>query len=105
MPPCDSIVSSSGFAITLAAGAGVLALWILARFANFGPRTVAWAVIHVVIACVALLLVLPVAFDAISASGMPAAIYFEVFGVALPLLVYAFLTGGWTARVAMGMLR
>jgi VIT1/CCC1 family predicted Fe2+/Mn2+ transporter len=54
---------------------------------------------------VALLLVLPVAFDAISASGMPAAIYFEVFGVALPLLVYAFLTGGWTARVAMGMLR
>jgi hypothetical protein len=99
------IVSSSGFAITLAAGSGVLALWILARFAKFGPRTVAWAVIHVVIACVALLLVLPVAFDAISASGIPAAIYIQVFGVALPLLVYAFLTGGWTARVAMGMLR
>ena len=99
------IVSSFGFAITLAAGAGVLALWILARFASFGPRTVAWAVIHVVIACVALLLVLPVAFDAISASGMPAAIWFEVFGVALPLLVYAFLTGGWTARAAMGLLR
>jgi hypothetical protein len=98
-------VSASAFALTLAAGSFLLALWILARFVNFGPSTIAWAVIHAVVACVALLVVLPVAFQAIIASGVPAAIYFEVFGVALPLLVYAFLTGGWTARAAMGMLR
>jgi hypothetical protein len=28
-----------------------------------------------------------------------------VFGVALPLLVYAFLSGGWATRVALGLLR
>jgi hypothetical protein len=98
-------VSSSAFALTLAAGAGLLALWIMARFASFGPRTIAWAIVHAVIACVLLVLVLPFAIDAISTSGIPAAIWFEVFGVALPLLVYAFLTGGWTARAAMGLLR
>ena len=91
------LVSPTAFGIILAVGAAVLALWIMLRFTNFGPRTIAWAVSHVVIACVLLQLVLPAAFDAISASGLPAAIYFQVFGVALPLLVYAFLTGGWTA--------
>jgi hypothetical protein len=54
---------------------------------------------------VLLQLLLPAAFNAITASGVPAAIYFQIFGVALPLLVYAFLTGGWTARAAMGLLR
>ena len=33
--------------------------------------------------------------DAIGASGIPAAAYVELFGVALPLFVYAFLSGGW----------
>ena len=36
------IVSSSGFAMTLAARARVHALWNLARFANYGPPPVAW---------------------------------------------------------------
>lgn len=98
-------MSASAFAFALAAGAGLLAFWILARFANFGPRSVMWAVIHTVIACVLLMLVLPAAFAAIGDSGIPAAIWVQVFGVALPLLVYAFLTGGWTTRAAVGLLR
>jgi VIT1/CCC1 family predicted Fe2+/Mn2+ transporter len=27
------------------------------------------------------------------------------FGVALPLFVYAFLSGGWVTRLSMGLLR
>jgi hypothetical protein len=98
-------VSASAFALTLAVGAALLALWIMVRFTNFGPRTVLWAVVHTTIACVLLLWLLPIAFDAISTSGVPAATYVQVFGVALPLLVYAFLTGGWTTRAAMELLR
>jgi hypothetical protein len=99
------LVSANVFGLALAAGAAVLAVWILLRFANFGPRRIFWAVAQAAIACVLLQLLLPAAFNAITASGVPAAIYFQIFGVALPLLVYAFLAGGWTARLAMGLLR
>ena len=40
-----------------------------------------------------------------AALAIPGATYLQVFGVALPLLVYAFLSGGWVTRVALGMLR
>ena len=83
----------------------LLALWILARFADFGPRKVFAAVVQVVVACVLLRFVLPAAFDSIEAHAWPGTMYLQVFGVGLPLLVYAFLTGGWVTRAAMGLLR
>lgn len=92
------------FVLALTCGAAVLALWIMARFANLGPRSVIWAFVHVVIACL-LLRMLPLALDAISGRGVPAAAYVELFVVVLPLLVYAFLSGGWFGRAAMGLLR
>jgi hypothetical protein len=92
------------FVLTLTCGAALLALWIMARFTNFGPRSIVWAVVHVVIACVVLRL-LPFALDALRASGIPAVAYVELFGVALPLFVYAFLSGGWVGRAALGLLR
>jgi hypothetical protein len=85
-------------------GAALLAFWIIARYTNFGPRSVGWAIVHVVIACVVLRL-LPLALDAIRGSGIPAVAYVELFGVALPLFVYAFLSGGWVGRAALGLLR
>jgi hypothetical protein len=99
------VVSPSVFALVLAVGAAALALWIIVRFANFGPSKILSAVIQAVIACVLLELILPTGFDVIDGSGLPAGPYLQVFGVALPLLVYAFLTGGWTMRLAMGLLR
>ena len=83
----------------------MLALWIIARFTSFGPRSVGWAAAHVVAAVVLLTLVLPPAMDAVGTSGIPAATYVQVFGVALPLFIYAFLSGGWVARAAIGLLR
>ena len=73
------------------------------------PRTVRrpraaldfWAAVHVVIAIVLLRLV-PI--GAITSSPIPAARYVAVFGLALPMFVYAFLSGGWVARAAIGML-
>lgn len=91
------------FVLALVCGAALLALWIIARFTSFGPRSVAWAIVHVVAACLLLRLVrFPLA--AIGGSGIPAAAYVQLFGVALPLFVYAFLSGGWVSRAALGLL-
>jgi putative effector of murein hydrolase LrgA (UPF0299 family) len=89
----------------LLVGSAVLAFWIIVRYSGFGPQTVARAVVHVIVAMVLLRLLLPVGLDVVDAAGIPAADYVQVFGVALPLFVYAFLSGGWTTRAAMGLLR
>jgi hypothetical protein len=98
-------VSAPAFTFVLVVGAAVLALWIMLRYSGFGPQTVVRAIVHVVLAMVLLRLLLPVGLDAVEAIGVPAAAYVKVFGVALPLFVYAFLSGGWTTRAAMGLLR
>jgi hypothetical protein len=98
-------VTPSAFGLALALGAALLALWVLARFAGFGPKTIFWAVVQVAIACLLLTFVLPAGFGLVEARGLPATVYLQVFGVALPLLVYAFLAGGWTARAAIDALR
>jgi hypothetical protein len=85
-------------------GSAALALWILARYSNFGPRTLLWAIAHVVVA-MALLQFVSVPLDVIKASGLPATRFFCAFGVALPLFVYAFLSGGWVTRLSIDLLR
>jgi hypothetical protein len=96
-------MSIQAFVLALACGAALLAFWITARFTNFGPRSVAWAIVHVVAACFLLRLV-RFPLDAVGGSGIPAAAYIQLFGVALPLLTYAFLSGGWVGRAALGLL-
>jgi hypothetical protein len=98
-------VSPQVFAALLVCGAGALALWVIARYTDFGPHSVPAAIVHVVAAIVLLTVLLPPAFDAVDAIGIPASTYVQVFGVALPLLVYAFLSGGWVTRAAIGLLR
>jgi hypothetical protein len=93
------------FMLFLVVGSALLAFWIIVRFGDFGPKTIVRAIIHVVVAMVLLHLLLPFGLDAVDAAGVPAADYVQVFGVALPLFIYAFLSGGWTTRAAMGLLR
>jgi hypothetical protein len=98
-------LSPSAFALILVVAAAALALWIIVRYSGFGPQTIVRAILHVLVATVLLRLLLPVAFDVVDTNGVPAALYVKVFGIALPLFVYAFLSGGWTTRAAMGVLR
>jgi hypothetical protein len=86
------------------AGSAAIALWILVRFTGFGPRSLFWAGVHAVVAF-ALLRLAPFVLGTIGASDAVAYRYAAVFGVALPLFVYGFLSGGWVTRVAMGLLR
>ena len=97
-------MSGQGFAILLMIGAAFLALWILWRYASFGPKTIFWALVHVVLACV-LLRLLPLAFPSPDSAATSLRLYVEVFALALPALVYAFLSGGWVTRIAIRQLR
>jgi hypothetical protein len=97
-------LSVHAFVLALLGGSAALALWILARYVNFGPRTLVWAIIHVV-AAVVLLQFVSVPLGLVNASGVPAARFICAFGVALPLFVYAFLSGGWVTRRSIDLLR
>ena len=97
------MVSTAAFAYTLVAGAALLALWILARYSRLGPRTVGWAIVHVVVSGV-LLYLISAPFAVVEAIGVPAALWVQMFGIALPLFVYAFLSGGWVTRAAINQL-
>jgi hypothetical protein len=97
-------MTGQGFGIALIIGSAVLALWIQWRYARFGPTTVLWALINVGAACV-LLRLLPLALTETTTSSAHTFVYVEVFLLALPALVYAFLSGAWLTRLAIGMLR
>lgn len=90
--------------LVLLGASAALALWILARYSNFGPRSLVWAIVHVVAAMV-LLQFVSVPLGLVNSSGVPAARFLCAFGVALPLFVYAFLSGGWVTKLSMGLLR
>lgn len=98
-------MTAQAFGLVLVVGAALLAFWILYRYTSFGPKTVAWAILNVVVACVLLRAIPPLVFDNVPASSSVGLPYLEIFGVALPLLVYAFLSGGWVTRIAVGLLR
>lgn len=91
------------FGLALMLGAALLALWILWRYGRFGPSKISWALAHVIVACV-LLRLLPLAFPEQDAGAVSVAVYVEVFALALPALVYAFLSGGWLTRILVGLL-
>ena len=97
-------MTAQSFGLALMLGSALLAFWILWRYGGFGPKSILWAVVHAVVAC-GLLRSVPYALDRIGSSGTETIQYVEIFGIALPLLVYGFLSGGWVARVALGLLR
>ncbi len=97
-------MTAQSFGLALIVGSALLAFWILWRYGGFGPKSILWAAVHAIVACV-LLRSVPYALDRIGASGAETITYVEIFGIALPVLVYGFLSGGWVARVAMGLLR
>src|SRR4051794_17090629 len=97
-------MSAQSFGLALMVASALLAFWILWRYAGFGPKSILWAAVNVIVAYAALRTV-PFAIDRIGTSGPTRVEYVEIFGIALPALVYAFLSGGWMARLAVGLLR
>jgi hypothetical protein len=88
----------AAFLLTYLAGAAVLALWIDVRFRRLAPGDLRWAMAHLVAATVA-----NEALDArlggFVASSLPHGTLIAIFGVILPLVVYA-LAAIWVLRIA-----
>lgn len=94
-------MSNGVFVLGLAAGAGMLALWIHVRFPSIAPERMGKTLLHAAIAF-ALLQLLP------GFGGSPMTLFAGVFLLVLPALVYALLCSIWVlklAQTALGMSR
>lgn len=97
-------MSVQAFMYIVVFGAAGIAGWILARYAGFGPRSLVWAGVHAVVAYV-LLRLAPVVLRTVGTDDVAAYRFVAVFGFVLPMFVYAFLSGAWVTRAAVGQLR
>jgi hypothetical protein len=91
------------FVTILCVGAAVLALWIVVRLPQLGPRDLPRALLHILVSIVAGYAVAP-GIRGIAAAGVPAAAYVGTFALALPALTYMFLAAAWLLRVMRDLL-
>jgi len=97
-------MSMTTFVLFLCSGAALLALWVVARFPDFGPDDVTKALLHVALSVVVLQLLVP-AIHAVGATGLPGAQFVVSFGIVLPGLTYVFAAAGWLIRATAGRLQ
>ena len=88
------------FVLVLAVSAGALAVWTDVRFPKLGPESMEGVLLHSVGAMVALQVV-GTTIGALTSGPFPTPIA-AVLGVALPGLVYAFISGVWAIRLFQG---
>jgi hypothetical protein len=88
------------YVLVLAVGAGALAVWTDVRFPTLAPGSMGGVLFHSFAAMVALKLV---ASSIVGLTSGPFAMAVAaVMGIALPGLVYAFITGIWAIRMFQG---
>ena len=88
------------FVLVLAVGAGALALWTDVRFPKLGPQSMGGVLVNTMAAMIALKLV--AGNIGLLTSGPPSAAVAAILGVALPGLLYAFISGIWAIRLFQG---
>jgi hypothetical protein len=86
-------MSNEVFVLALAAGAGLLAVWIHARFPGLAPERMGKTLLHTG-AAFALVQVIP------GLGNSPVAMFAAVFLFVLPALVYALLCTIWVLKLA-----
>lgn len=89
----------SMFIVSIAVGAGAIAMWINLRFPKLMPWSMAKLLLHLVVAFVCVYAVKP-GIEMILGSGLPAGRLIGVFAIAFPALVYNFLVCAWMIRLA-----
>jgi hypothetical protein len=86
------------FVTILCVGAAVLALWIVVRLPDRGPRDLRHALLHIGLSIAIGYAVAPI-IGAIASVGIPAPAYVGTFAIALPALTYMFVAAAWLMRV------
>ena len=92
------MTNTETFLLALGAGAAFLAFWLVARFPDRAPANFRVAMIHVM-ASFGIGWVAPTAFGVAISFGRTAA-FVAIFGILLPVLVYAFLSAAWFLKLA-----
>jgi hypothetical protein len=90
-------MSNGVFVLALTVGAGLLAMWLHARFPALAPERMGRAIVHA--ACAFVLLKLAAAVGAGSLT-----VFAAIFLLVLPALVYALLCTLWVLRCAQAAL-
>ena len=94
------------FLVALALGAGAIALWINNRFPGIAPGGIATVMVHVGVALVIGVALIPAIDSFVEASVSPLVRAIVItFVVGLPALVYALLTSIWVIFIAQGAMR
>jgi hypothetical protein len=86
------------FVALLCVGAAALALWIIVRLPQLGPREMPQALLHILLSIVVGAGITP-GIRAVAAVGIPGAAFVGTFAIALPALTYMFLAAAWLLRV------
>jgi hypothetical protein len=90
-------MSMTTFVLFLCTGSALIALWVVARFPDFGPDDITLSLLHVAVSAVVLQLIVP-GIHAVGFMGQPAAEYVGAFALVLPGLTYVFVAAGWLIR-------
>jgi hypothetical protein len=90
--------STQTFVTILAVGSAALALWIVVRLPQLGPRELGRALLHILLSIAVGYAVAPL-IRGITAIGVPGPAYVGTFAFALPALTYMFLAAAWLMRV------
>jgi hypothetical protein len=94
------------FLVALALGAGAIALWINNRFPGIVPGGIPAVMVHVGVAMVIGVALIPAIDSFVEASVSPLVRAIVItFVVGLPALIYALLTSIWVILIAQGAMR
>jgi hypothetical protein len=95
------VISVSVFMCAVLVASAVLALWVVARYPRFGPKSLRSALM-VVGAAFALLQLSSLSVAPLL--GLPNGVYLTLFGCVLPSFFVCFLAAAWLMRVVAGAL-
>lgn len=95
------MISMSMFMSTELVAGAILALWVVTRYPNFGPKSLRSAV--GVVGAVFLVLRLST-WGATALLGLPHGVYLTLFGCVLPNFFGGFLAAAWLLRILAGAL-
>jgi hypothetical protein len=95
------MISLSAFLHVELVAAAVLALWVVARYPKFGPKSLRSAT---AVAVIALLVMQIASFGVGPMIRLPHGMFAALFGCTLPSFFAAFLAAAWLMRVLAGAL-
>ena len=92
------MITAQSFAVLVVLASAVLAFWLAARFPTLAPKTLGYAVLHV-LGGLAAIRAIPGLSNPVMALSTELAHFLVPLGIALPLFTYAFLAGLWVMRL------